>query len=223
VPTSQEPYLRTPSIELPLFFGDNALSWISECDGLFALAGITNDNKVKWANAHIRGRAKTWLQSSNLNLYLMNWPQFCELLCERFPSAGEHEAMEAFHLLKQTTTVNQYIDNFEDTMINMRHDHPYLTDHFFLLRFISGLKDYVKHMVKSHQPATLKVAYWHARQQEQAYLSFNKKTPMTFPYNAQTQLYLHATLHSSVNSNPDHQLTEQKTPKNAGIALNHGV
>jgi hypothetical protein len=40
VPTSQEPYLRTPSIELPLFFWDNALSWISECDGLFALAGI---------------------------------------------------------------------------------------------------------------------------------------------------------------------------------------
>jgi hypothetical protein len=89
--------------------------------------------------------------------------------------------MEAFHLLKQTTTVNQYIDNFEDNMINVRCDHPYLTDHFFLLHFISGLKDSVKHMVKSHQPATLKAAYWHARQQEQAYLSFNKKTPTSLP------------------------------------------
>ena len=85
--------------------------------------------------------------------------------------------MEQFHHLKQTSSVSSYIDTFEEYMIQMRRDHPYLTEHFFLLRFISGLKDSVKHLVKSHQPATLKAAYWQARQQEQAYLSLTKKPP----------------------------------------------
>jgi hypothetical protein len=90
----QEPYIRTPSVDLPLFFGDNALSWIEECESIFQLTGITNDSKVKWANAHIRGKAKTWMVSIIINLYLLNWTQFCDLICDRFPAPGEHESME---------------------------------------------------------------------------------------------------------------------------------
>ena len=97
---TQEPYIRTPSIELPLFYGENACNWIEECESIFALMGIQHESKVKWANAHIRGKAKTWLSSTKLNIYLMNWHQFCELLCDRFPSPGEHETMEQFQLLK---------------------------------------------------------------------------------------------------------------------------
>jgi hypothetical protein len=61
-----EPSIRTPSVDLPLFHGDNAATWILECEGIFDLAGIDNEHKIKWANAHIRGKAKTWLSSSNL-------------------------------------------------------------------------------------------------------------------------------------------------------------
>jgi hypothetical protein len=81
---------------LPLFHGDNAKTWITECKDIFALASIPSDAKVIWANAHIRGRAKTWLASTNISTYLLNWQQFCELLCDRFPEAGEYESMKQF-------------------------------------------------------------------------------------------------------------------------------
>jgi hypothetical protein len=162
-------------LELPLFHGENAVAWIDECESIFHPTGIQNEAKIKWENAHIRGKSKTWLASSGLNIYLLNWVQFCDLLCDRFPPPGEHESMEQFQQLKQTSTVNNYIDNFEENMVQMKRDHPYLTDNFFLLRFLAGLKDSVKHSVKSHNPSTLRAAYWHARQQEQAYLSNNKK------------------------------------------------
>jgi hypothetical protein len=164
---------------LPLFHGENANTWINECEDIFALAGIPPDAKVKWANAHIRGRAKTWLASTNVSTYLLNWHQFCELLCDRFPEAGEYESMEKFQQLRQVTTVNLYIDQFEKYMIQMKRDHSDLTDKFFLLRFLSGLKDHIKHAVKSHQPSTLRTAYLHACQQEMAYLSANRKLPAT--------------------------------------------
>jgi hypothetical protein len=90
--------------------------------------------------------------------------------------------MEQCQVLKQLNTVDNYIDQFEDWMSLMKKDHPYLTEHFFLLRFLSGLKDTIKHDTKCHKPSTLRAAYWFARQQEQSYLSNNKKqntTPRT--------------------------------------------
>src|SRR4051812_25913591 len=59
-------------------------------------------------------------------------------------------------------------------MTLMKRDHHYLPESFFLLRFLCGLKDTIKHDTKCHQPTTLRSAYWFARRQEQSYLA-NKK------------------------------------------------
>jgi hypothetical protein len=56
--------------------------------------------------------------------------------------------MEQCQVLKQLNTVDNYIDQFEDWMSLMKKDHPYLTENFFLLRFLSGLKDTIKHDTK---------------------------------------------------------------------------
>jgi hypothetical protein len=181
-----EPHIRSPTVELPLFYGDNAYQWLQDCEGIFELAGITNDYKMKWAAAHIRGKAKTWLNNCNVPLSLMNWTQYCELLLDRFPDSGIHESMEQFQQLKQSNTVNQYIDLFEEWMTAMKRDHNYLPEYFFMLRFLSGLKDTIKHAVKCHKPPDLRSAYWYARQEELAYLSINKKqsnppTPAKIP------------------------------------------
>jgi hypothetical protein len=174
-------------VEIPLFYGDNAYQWLQDCEGVFDLAGIGNDQKMKWAAAHIRGRAKLWLNNCNVQLCLMNWQQFCELLLDRFPDSGAHESMDQFQQLKQQTTVNTYIDTFEEWMTLMKRDHTYLPEYFFTLRFISGLKETIKHVVKTHKPPDLRAAYWYARQEELSYLSINKKqsnitaTPRTQP------------------------------------------
>uniref|UniRef100_A0ACD5TIY0 Uncharacterized protein n=1 Tax=Avena sativa TaxID=4498 RepID=A0ACD5TIY0_AVESA len=105
----------------------------------------------------------------------MNWQQFCELLLDRFPDAGAHESMDQFHQLKQYTTVNTYIDTFEEWMTLMKIDHHYLPEYLFTLRFISGLKDALKHAVKTHKPPDLRAAYWYARQEELALLSITKR------------------------------------------------
>jgi hypothetical protein len=52
-------------MELPIFHGYNALAWINECESIFQLTGIQNEAKIKWANAHIRGKAKVWLENMN--------------------------------------------------------------------------------------------------------------------------------------------------------------
>jgi hypothetical protein len=129
---------------------------------------------MKWVAAHIHGKAKLWLNNCTVQPQLMNWQQFRELLLDRFPDAGAQESMDNFQHLKQMTTVNAYIDAFEEWMMRMKKDHPYLPENLFTLRFITGLKDTLKHVVITHKPPDLRSAFWYARQEEQAYLSVTK-------------------------------------------------
>jgi hypothetical protein len=60
-------------------------------------------------------------------------------------------------------------------MTQMKRERSYLPQDFFVDRFVSGLKDSIKHSVQCQKPATLLSAYWYARQYEKAYLSTTKK------------------------------------------------
>jgi hypothetical protein len=72
-----EPHLRTPHVELPIFQGENPRAWILDCEDIFSLVGITEDQRVRWGLAHVRGQAKTWLSTSGLNLQSITWKELC--------------------------------------------------------------------------------------------------------------------------------------------------
>jgi hypothetical protein len=41
--TNVKPHIRSPTVEIPLFYGDNAYQWLQDCEGVFELAGIGNN------------------------------------------------------------------------------------------------------------------------------------------------------------------------------------
>ena len=81
--------------------------------------------------------------------------------------------MEQLQLMRQVTTVNSYIDQYETWMTLMRRERNYLPQDFFVDRFVSGLKEGIRHTVQCQKPSTLQSAYWYARQYEKAYLTHN--------------------------------------------------
>jgi hypothetical protein len=84
--------------------------------------------------------------------------------------------MDQLQLLKQQTSVDNYIDSYETWMTQMKRDRAYLPQDFFVDRFVSGLKQSIKHHVHCQKPTDLLSAYWYARQYEKAYLSSVKQT-----------------------------------------------
>jgi hypothetical protein len=76
--------------------------------------------------------------------------------------------MEQLQHLKQKTTVDHYINNYETWMTMMKRGRNYLPQEFFVDRFISGLKDNIKHTVQCQKPDTLLSAYWYARLYEKS-------------------------------------------------------
>jgi hypothetical protein len=145
-PTS-ELHLRTPHVELPIFTGDAPRAWLLECEDVFNLVEIPVASRVKWGVAHIREQAKTWISSSGINLQTMTWPELSQVWLDRFLDTIASDPMDQLQLLKQTTTVNAYIDQYEQWMTQMKRERSYLPQDFFVDRFTSGLKDSIKHQV----------------------------------------------------------------------------
>jgi hypothetical protein len=148
-----------------------------ECDDLFNLANIPTEQRAKWGIAHIRGQAKTWLNSSNLNLNAVSWDALCQELIDHFPDSISTDPMDQMQQLQQINTVNNYIDTFEQWMTAMKRNRPYLPADFFVDRFISGLKDNIKHQVLCQKPENLLSAYFYARQYEKVFLSSVRRPP----------------------------------------------
>jgi hypothetical protein len=59
-------------------------------------------------------KAKTWLNSTTIDVYLMSWHKFCQILCERVPCPRAEESMELCQLFKQTSSVDHYVAQFGD-------------------------------------------------------------------------------------------------------------
>lgn len=110
---------------------------------------------------------------------LPTWQQFCAMVLNRFVEVSSFDAMEQFQFLHQTASVSQYIDQFEESMVLLKKDNPYLEDPFFIASFVRGLKQDIKHFVKCHRPKKLLDAYWFARQLEQ--VEPPKKLQLTLP------------------------------------------
>ena len=107
-------------MEILLFNGVNPRAWTLECEDLFNLVKLPKENRVQWGIAHIRGQAKTWLSSSGLKVHDLSWSELTKVLIERFPDTNTVDPMEQLQNLKQGTTVNCYIDSYENWMTLMK-------------------------------------------------------------------------------------------------------
>jgi hypothetical protein len=162
--------IHPPLVALKIHF-----TWLLECEDIFNLVKIPQQNRVQWGIAHIRGQAKTWLSSSGFHVQHMTWSDLSSILIEHFPDTTSSDPMDLLQQLKQLSSVNAYIDSYEAWMTQMKRERTYLVQEFFVDRFISGLKEGIKHHVQCQKPDSLLSAYWYARQYEKAYLSANKR------------------------------------------------
>uniref|UniRef100_A0A0A9C849 Retrotransposon gag domain-containing protein n=1 Tax=Arundo donax TaxID=35708 RepID=A0A0A9C849_ARUDO len=152
----------------------------------------------------MNGRADTWLRGTGIMLKtpLPSRYTFCSMVRDRFAEISSFDAMKQFQGIQQLSTISQYIDNFEEAMVLMKRDNPYIQEPFFTAAFIRGLKLEIKQFVKCHKPSSLLEAYWYARHLE------NTGPPR------KTQLSLPAPRNSSFGRNSSWRDARPKTPNN---------
>ena len=94
------------------------------------------------------------------------WNEFVEELCMRFRERSMADVIKEFKMLKQTGTVTEYLDEFEELRALLWTIQPHLTEQYFVSNFVSGLKGELRSMVKMMLLASVRQAAEKARLQE---------------------------------------------------------
>jgi hypothetical protein len=110
------------------------------------------DTWVRLATLHCQGPTQTWWRSLRTLAQFIHWTQFCSIVSNRFFSHSAHSSLENFYHLKQTSSVAEYIQQFEEMMSLMQIEHLGLSEPYFVSSFIAGLKEGIKHYLIPHNP-----------------------------------------------------------------------
>ena len=110
------------------------------CEQYFSMFQIPESYFVPMSTSHFTGPAAIWLQSIQGKLSTLDWEAFCNLLCARFGRDKHQLLIRQFYSLRQTSSVSDYIEQFENLMSHLISYSDVVHPLYFLTRFIEGLR-----------------------------------------------------------------------------------
>ena len=158
----------TPKVEFPKFNGANARTLVKKCVKYFSLCKIPEDQKVDLASLHMLEKAEVWVSNYLSIKRNVDWTEFVIDLSARFKDESGLNVVEQFNKLQQTGSIEDYIDEFDNSRSLMEQHHHVLPDLYLLGSFIGGLKPTVKPFVKAFKPASVTESINYARLQEES-------------------------------------------------------
>ncbi|XP_056688753.1 uncharacterized protein [Spinacia oleracea] len=157
----------TPKLSFPKFDGTNTRIWIKQCSRYFNLCHIPDEQKVDLASLNMVEKAEKWVTSYLTSRRNVDWGEFCLDLMARFRDTRGSNTVEQFNKLKQSDSIESYLDEFEDLRSDVLNTHHSLHGEYILDSFIGGLDPVVKPFVKAFKPNSIAEAVEFARLQEE--------------------------------------------------------
>ncbi|KAK9713615.1 hypothetical protein RND81_06G039800 [Saponaria officinalis] len=201
----------TPKLEFPSFDGRNPRNWMKKCLKYFNLCKIPDNQRVDLASMYMIGRAESWFNSYIVVRQNVVWDEFIVDLCARFNEEIAGNVVEEFNKLRQISSIDDYLDAFENLRGLMLQRNPLLPDQYFLDSFIGGLKPAIKPFVRAFKPQTLASAVEFARLQEES-LNVSRFAPKYTPQNS-TFVHSKPSSHNSFSSSNSEGLLATPTLK----------
>jgi hypothetical protein len=134
-------------------------NWISAVERYLKYYDERQDNYVPFAVSLLKDKALTWWDRIENTMQLTSWNHFkVEFRAEFVPELVNRVAREKLRNLKQINSVNTYIDQFQDVLLELN-----ITEDEAVDRFVSGLKPKLGRYVSLQNPMTLAAATKAAR------------------------------------------------------------
>lgn len=147
---------KCSTIEFLHFYGDNLRGWIYRCDQFFEVDETPPHTKVKIASVHLDGKALLWHQAymkGRITREVPMWEEYVRAMSARFGTREYEDPMTEMVSLRQTHSVQQYLDRFDEL-----HNALDLPDQYAMSCFLAGLKQEISGLVRMFKPQTLQDA-----------------------------------------------------------------
>ncbi|WVZ24155.1 hypothetical protein V8G54_002699 [Vigna mungo] len=151
-------------VELPIFEGTDPMNWINKAEKFFAIQKVAEAEKVELSHMSMDGSAGYWFKFWMDKVSDRTWESLKEALLIRFesrPCGGVFERMAA---IKQTTTVEDYVKEFEALAGQTKE----FSDNQLLGYFLAGLREEIRCQMRPYDPRDLMTAMRIARNVEEA-------------------------------------------------------
>ncbi|XP_026452109.1 uncharacterized protein LOC113352512 [Papaver somniferum] len=130
--------------------------------------------KVDIAAIHLDGKANKWFLNFQVGRHRILWYDFAHSIFSRFENPVDENFVGSFNKMMQLNSVEEYFDQFEALKALMLAYNPSLDECYFILSFISGLKEEIRNSVYMFNPQSLSKAFTLARMEEQKHQSLPK-------------------------------------------------
>jgi hypothetical protein len=158
---------KLPKFEFPKFDGTSPKYWLGQCKDYFELYGTEPHMWVRVAKMHFVDAAKRWAPSVENQLQSCSWATFVSLILNRFGQDQHEILIRQLFQIHQTGSVDEFIEQYS-AVVDQLSAYGGTTDPlYYTLRFIDGLKDYIRAPVALHRPQNLDTACVLAKLQEQ--------------------------------------------------------
>jgi hypothetical protein len=167
-PTDQEEvHVRAPRHDFPKFHGETPLLWIDQCLTYFEMFRISHSQWVSMSSLYMEGNAALWYQAFKRRHGSPSWEKFTVVLLEEFGQDEYDGQMSKLMQLKQTGSVSEYRQAFEDCMYHLLAVDESLSIRWFVSQFVFGLRDDIRAGVRLQAPMSIARAASLARIQEE--------------------------------------------------------
>ncbi|KAG8369828.1 hypothetical protein BUALT_Bualt14G0054300 [Buddleja alternifolia] len=148
-------------------------------------AGVGGFHEVKLAAIHLKEKALQWhkiYMKSKLTRGIPLWEEYVRALHDRFGTLLYEDPMAELMNFKQTGSIKEYLDKFDELLNNVELSKSYAVSFFF-----AGLKNEIALQVRMFKPKNLQDAISLSKLQEQAIQLSNKRNytgllPRTHPH-----------------------------------------
>lgn len=155
-PHSHTPRLGSmPKMDFPKLNDENPRLWKEQCENYFDIYGVSEMMKPKFAALNFSGQAATWLQTVQLRSRIQSWQAMQEAVCSHFDKDRYPLQMKQLESLKQTRSVQEYHDKFEQLAHSILLYNPGYDDVYFVTKFLGGLKEEIRVPLTLHRPKNL--------------------------------------------------------------------
>jgi hypothetical protein len=110
---------------------------------------------IKCATMQFIGPAKRWLQTVERRLPTLDWSSLCKLLLERFGWDQHELLLRQLFQIKQTASVQEYIDKFTEIIDNLSAYTPDPDLLSYTTRFVDGLRTDIRAIILVQRPSDL--------------------------------------------------------------------
>ncbi|KAJ1688260.1 hypothetical protein LUZ63_019650 [Rhynchospora breviuscula] len=160
------PRINLPRSEFPSFNGDNPSGWRSKCENYFDIFQIPENFKTKMVVLHFTEEAADWFECFKEDCPHPPWQLLVEEVFDRFHLENSSNPVDEFKRVHQTRRVGDYIKKFEKAKTRLMFETKIRNMPFYVMGFVSGLKDELRHAVDILDPVTLNQAYQFAKKAE---------------------------------------------------------